>query len=480
MTIPTPSRSGSPESPALRVSLAGTPQGPPPDAEAAIAAALENAMANLNAASDSSAPEAGSTVPDSARVFALFAAMSSARSRRDAVVQFVQFLCSQSEGAVRCGLGKGRINYLFDNRLGWLGPESSVHQQFASSWDAPSRREDDPIIDGPSAFLRGEIFEIHLPQPDGTGRCVVWIDGNDGSLPSLTWLQSVVPAITAVLWSRPSRSWPNFAIRLARRTSISLAVAALIVGLLAVWPVHYRVPCTARVETTRQRLVSTPFEATLLKTHVKPGDTVKSGDVLLELDGRPLRLEREATAAEMQQVAKEHDVALATRRIADAQQAALRKEQLTRQHDLLTDRLGRLEVTSPIDGVVVSGDLEKFVGSPLELGQALIEVAPMNQMVIEVEIPEYEIGYVRAGADARLKLDAIGGKSIRSPLSEIYPSAEMRDERNVFVGRIAVENPQYTLRPGMRGEATVYGPLRPWAWSWIRGGVERALWWIGY
>ena len=309
---------------------------------------------------------------------------------------------------------------------------------------------------------------------------MIWIENETGSFEALHSLASVVSVIGSVLWSRPTRSWPSIVIRMARRTTMTLAVAGMLLALLAVWPVHYRVACTARVETTEQRLVATPFEATLLKTNVKPGDAVRAGDVLLVLDGRPLRLEREAVEAEIGQVSKEHDVALATRRIADAQQAALKKQQLTRQHDLLSDRLGRLEVTSPIDGIVVSGDLDKYVGSPLERGQTLIEVAPMDRMIIEVEIPEHEIAYVTTNSDTRVKLDAIGGKSIRMPLSDLYPSAELRDDRNVFVGRIEIDNARHDLRPGMRGEATTYGPLRPWIWSWVRGGIERALWWIGY
>jgi multidrug efflux pump subunit AcrA (membrane-fusion protein) len=257
-------------------------------------------------------------------------------------------------------------------------------------------------------------------------------------------------------------------------------MVCIVLLAVAIWPVQYRIACTALVDTTLQRLVSTPFESTLLKTHVKPGDTVSRGDVLLELDGRPLRLERESIEAEIQQVVKTHDVALATRRIADAQQAAFKEQHLRRQYDLLSDRLQRLEVISPIDGIVVSGDLEKFVGSPLERGQTLIEVAPMNRMIIEIEIPAHEIGYVKKGDQTRLKIDAIGGKSIRVPLSEIFPAAEIRNDRNIFVGRIELDNPDQKLRPGMRGKATMYGPLRPRVWSWVHGGIERALWWIGY
>jgi len=193
-----------------------------------------------------------------------------------------------------------------------------------------------------------------------------------------------------------------------------------------------------------------------------------------------LRLERESIAAELQQMAKEQDSALASGRIADAQQSGLRKEHLQKRYELLTDRLQRLEVISPIDGMVVSGDLERYVGAMVERGQTLIEVAPMDQMVIEIEIPEYEIGFLKEGAEARIKIDAIGGRSINETIDHLYPSAEMRDERNVFIGRIKLDNANQQLRPGMRGDAVAYGPLRPWIWSWVRGGCERVLWWIGY
>ncbi len=462
------------ESPSLRVSLA---QGE----HESVVAALDDAMAKLNVAAGSADAGANAPAVETAALFQLIESMSASSSRREAAMKLVEYLASQWSGAsVRCGLGKGRLTQLFDSRLGWLGPESSLHQKDSADWDSPRRRSDDPPLDEPSIISKDDLVLVCLPQPDGTGRCIIRIEGGSPLGDTVASLRLVVATLRTVLWSRPRRSWPSLVVRMARQTSMTIAVAGLGLLALAVWPVHYRVACTARVETTQQRLVATPFEATLLQSNVKPGDFVSAGDVLLSLDGRPLRLEREAIEAEMQQVAKEHDVALATHHIADAQQAAFKQQQLARQYELLSDRLGRLEVTSPIDGVVVSGDLERFIGSPLERGQTLIEVAPMDKMVIEVEIPEHEIHYVSQGADTRVKLDAIGGKSIRMPLSEVYPSAEIRDDRNVFIGRIEVENVDDRLRPGMRGEATTYGPLRPWIWSWVRGGIERVLWWIGY
>ena len=254
----------------------------------------------------------------------------------------------------------------------------------------------------------------------------------------------------------------------------------IIFTAIALWPVKYRVACDAQVQPVRQRMIATPFEATLLETNVQPGDHVKSGDVLVHLDGRPLRLELESISTEIQQAAKEHNIALHTSQIADAQQAKLRKRGLERRRDILTDRLNRLNVVSPIDGVIVSGDLQQYIGSPLEIGQTIVEIAPLDKMAFEIEIPEFEIGLVEPNAETRVRVGAIGGESYRSNIDVIYPAAEIRNDQSVFVARVEVDNTDGKLRPGMQGDAVTYGPVRPQIWSWVRGSWERILWSVGY
>lgn len=227
-------------------------------------------------------------------------------------------------------------------------------------------------------------------------------------------------------------------------------------------------------------MVAAPFDATLLECRVRPGDHVSKDQVLVELDGRPLRLEREALKAESDHALKEREVALASRRIADAQQAELKQRQLERRVQLIDDRLARLQVRSPIQGVVVSGDLERFVGSPLETGQTLLEIAPLDRLSIEIEIPEYEIGYVASNATARIRFAAAGGRSMQANLQSVSPAAEIRDDSNVFVGRIELDQPDENLRPRMQGDASLYGPRRPLVWRLGRAVWERTLWWIGY
>lgn len=465
----------------MQVSLADTSTTLDQQESDPLSTALEEAISALDKV------QAGDSEPTSSRAdlapaLELLAAMSRAPSRRDAAACLTRILgvkCADCE--IRCGIGSERLARLYDARLGWLSVDSPTYRQIADDWTTPLPSDSKPS--GDQASIRRPTvhrIEIHLPHRNGFERCVIWIDSRTDLSERLPWLQATCETIRVVLWSRPRTSWSSLAAKLAKNAWMTTIAATIVMTLLAVWPVHYRIPCTAVVETSAQRIVSTPFEASLLKTTVKPGDIVATGDVLLVLDGRPLRLEREAIAAERQQAAKEQDVALASGRIADAQQSGLRKQQLQRRYELLADRLNQLEVTSPIDGVVVSGDLEKHVGSVLERGQTLIEVAPMDRMIIEVEIPEHEIGYVHAGSDTRIKIDAIGGKSINSSITNLRPAAELREDKNVFVGLIEMDNSDGQLRPGMRGEAVTYGPLRPWSWSWVRSGCERVLWWLGY
>ena len=234
------------------------------------------------------------------------------------------------------------------------------------------------------------------------------------------------------------------------------------------------------VRPKRSRIIAAPFDATLQSAHVAPGDHVRKGDVLISLEGRPLRLELASIEAQIGQARKEADMASFAGRVAESQQAKLRIRELQRQQDLLSSRLQRLSVTSPIDGIVVLGDLNRSIGAPLTTGQAVMEIAPLDQMVIELEVPEYEIGYVEKGTASRIRLSAAGGDLIESKIDTVYPSAELRDDANVFIARVEVSNSTGKLRPGMRGDAIAYGPIRPWLWSLTRAGWEKVLWWIGY
>jgi hypothetical protein len=88
-------------------------------------------------------------------------------------------------------------------------------------------------------------------------------------------------------------------------------------------------------------------------------------------------------------------------------------------------------------------------------------------MVAEVAIPEEEAAHFPAGCSARLCLNAFAGRSWSGSLERIHPRAELRDDRQVFIAEMPLNNDDGALRPGMRGKAQLIGPKRSLGWIWL-------------
>ncbi len=397
-------------------------------------------------------------------------AMCRSRNRADAVVKLVEWIAqTHSVQSVCCGIGQAKLSRLFDARLGWLGAESSLHRDLAAKWTS--------LAATPSDDARSPLV-LRLKQPGGNKLAVLTLTAAAADQAGIGALANHNELIAELLWSRPVVAIPNWASTRGRpRWAIGCAVAMLV--LLLMCPVPYRVHCTARIEPCNSRAVSSPFAATLQAVHVQPGDKVHAGQSLVELDGRPLRLELQAIEAEIQQAVKQQDVAIAGGRIADAQQSKLKEQQLVRRGELLQRRLDQLVLVSPIDGVIVAGDLRRSIDAPLESGKLLFEIAPLDSVLIEVEIPETEIAMVRDDAAAQIRFDSAQAGTSDTSLTRIYPAAQIRDQQSVFVAPIEFANLAGKYRPGMKGKAIVYGPTRPWAWSYLRGFIEQLSWFVG-
>ena len=245
----------------------------------------------------------------------------------------------------------------------------------------------------------------------------------------------------------------------------SLLAAIVVFCLILLIPLPYRIACDARLQPVTRRFVAAPFPGTLQRTVCEPGQVVAQGELLAQLDGREIRWELAGLVAEHQRADKERQVAMATHDTAMAQQTELRKQRLALRIRLLEHHSENLEIRSPIDGVVVRGDLEDAVGVPVTSGQTLFEVAPLGKMVAEIAIPDEEIHYTRKNSPVTLRLDAEPGREWKLTLAHVHPVAEVVDGKNIFVGAVPLDNPDNQLRPGMAGRATVSGPRRPLVWN---------------
>ncbi|MEM7699455.1 MAG: HlyD family efflux transporter periplasmic adaptor subunit, partial [Verrucomicrobiota bacterium] len=161
---------------------------------------------------------------------------------------------------------------------------------------------------------------------------------------------------------------------------------------------------------------------------------------------------------------KKRDDSLVGTNPAALQMAQLESDRLSREVQLLEFRIENLVVRSPIDGVVLTGNLERSEGVPVTAGQKLFEVAPLAEMVVEIAIPETEVRHVTPGMEVKLRLESESGRVWDSTLEGLHPISEVKDGTNVFIGEATLENEDGELRPGMKGSIRVITERKPIGW----------------
>lgn len=297
----------------------------------------------------------------------------------------------------------------------------------------------------------------------------------DVNLKTLRLIEACQPHLAALIGflkkSKPGRIrgavdkyWRSSAVK-----RIASAAAALILLIAMIVPIPYRISADARIQPVVRRTVAAPFENRLYRTYVKPGDLVEEGDLLAELDGREIRVALAESIAAQNAAVKKRDDAMVSEEPATLQMAQLEADRLALEVERLQFRSDNLLIRAPIDGAVLTGNLERSEGVPVTTGQKLFEIAPLERMLVEIAIPETEVRHVDQGATVKLRLESDSGRTWESELDNLYPISEIQEGKNVFVGEAVLENEGEVLRPGMKGGVRVAAGRKPLGWILFHG-----------
>ena len=262
--------------------------------------------------------------------------------------------------------------------------------------------------------------------------------------------------------------------------SRNIAVVAILVMLAAFIPFPFQVAAKVTCEPAERRYVAAPFDAKLLESKVRLGEEVVKGQLLAVFDGNHLASQIAIKQAELAQATQRRMAALTVGDASDAELERLEVDRLTNETQILKQRQRRIEIRSPLTGIVVAGNLERAAGSSLELGEELFEIAPLDQLVAEVAIPEQDIAYVQTGISTRISLDAWGGNSHRTQLLRIHPRSELLDGESVFVAEADISDSQFSMRPGMQGSARISSGWKPLGWVLLHRPYEAFRRWSGW
>ncbi len=236
----------------------------------------------------------------------------------------------------------------------------------------------------------------------------------------------------------------------ARNLPKTLAISGLILGVLlalVLVPREFELKAEGTLQPLIRRNIFFGTGGDVEQVPVYHGKQIKEGDLLVKLKSN--ELQQEMTRVQYELLSSEEAREALDRRVEKAgdpdgtlfaqlveldQKIAGSREQLA----ILNDKLQKLEVKSPISGMVTSWDVENTLRDrPVMPGQLAMEVAdPNGAWELEAYLPDNRIGHlIRAQAEQKTKelpvnfvLKSHTGETFRGTLAEVQEAATMHEE----------------------------------------------------
>lgn len=104
-----------------------------------------------------------------------------------------------------------------------------------------------------------------------------------------------------------------------------------------------------------------------------------------------------------------------------------------------------LTIHAPVSGIVMEKDV--FQGQAFQPGKNLYMIADLSEVWVNADIFESDVGIVREGMPARIRVAALPGEALAGTVEYVYPTLE--DRTRSMRARIAIPNPGARLKPGM-------------------------------
>ncbi len=250
------------------------------------------------------------------------------------------------------------------------------------------------------------------------------------------------------------------------------------------------VTATGSIQPTDQVDISSELSGTVRKVNVTYNSAVKAGEVLLELDtnkqeadvqsaraqlasakANVLKAQAEAASArtsfdrlsglvsnrissqqELDAAKYAYESALATTEINEA--AVLSAEASLRLAEV---NLSKLKIVSPIDGVVLTRDVDPgaTVASSLNAPVLFTIAGDLRHMELQVAVDEADVGQVKEGQEAKFSVDAYPDRSFPAKIEAVRFASETVSNVVTYKAILTVDNQDLLLRPGMTATADI-------------------------
>jgi multidrug efflux pump subunit AcrA (membrane-fusion protein) len=160
---------------------------------------------------------------------------------------------------------------------------------------------------------------------------------------------------------------------------------------------------------------------------------------------------RDIKRKELAQAESELQILLAGSRKESIRSTESQVKKLQEKLDILERRMELLKIRSPLEGVVATSYLHDRIGDFLDKGNVFCEVVQQDIVIVEMPVPEKEIGDVRIGFPITIKVRGYPKRWYEARVGSIAPVADSSGAERIVVVKGELPNPDGSLKAGMTG-----------------------------
>lgn len=237
------------------------------------------------------------------------------------------------------------------------------------------------------------------------------------------------------------------------------------------------VTATGTIEPVTSVDVGTQVSGIVSKLYVDYNSVVKAGDVIAELDRTNLISELNSAKANLNSAQSEYNYqkanfdryqALYDKGLIstnDYEQARLTfvkaKQTVTTQQENVKKaqtNLGYATITSPIDGVVLSKEVEEgqTVASSFNTPTLFTIAQDLTDMRVIADVDEADIGEVKEGLRVTFTVDAFPDDVFEGNVTQVRQEATTESNVVTYEVVISAPNQDLKLKPGLTANVTIY------------------------
>ncbi len=220
---------------------------------------------------------------------------------------------------------------------------------------------------------------------------------------------------------------------------------------------------TAALVADHEAQVTAKTSGVLKKLYVEEGMTVKAGQLLAELDDADALAKSKQAEAQMHKAEATftHAQAAIPKHLIPEYEYEQDKFDLAAQraaYEAANIQLSYTRIVAPVDGVIAERSIK--LGNLVQANQNLFRIVGMNPLQAVLNVPERQLGILKAGQAVQLEADALPGKKFAGSILRIAPvvdpasgtfrvTCQFRDASSILrPGHVRAH--RYRLRPACR------------------------------